>query len=138
MVRIPTLALPLAVSLALVGCTIHTYETPQASMTSTTRATNATVPAPEDPHFRVSDEIYARCGIGNQPTADVAASTAYCMRTGALNDNDVRIMGSKSEVDRARDRLVGNGIDVNRMVIVYSSGPATIDVVERTLGKQHR
>ena len=107
-------------------------------MTSTTRATNATAPTPEDPHFRVSDQIYATCGIGNQGNADVAAVTAWCLKTGPLNDERVRIQGSRDEVDRARNRLVANGLDVNRTFVFYTDGPATIDVVENTLGKHHR
>ena len=134
MARILTVAL----SLCFAGCVVHTHETPDTSITSTTRSTNATAPAPYDPHFRVSDQIYSTCGIANQTDKDVAESTAHCLKTGPLNEKDVRVMGSKNEVDRARERLVGQGVDINRIITVYDDGPATIDVAERTLGKRNR
>lgn len=128
----------LALSVLLVGCVVHTHETPDSSMTSTTRATNATAPAPFDPHFRVSDLIYEQCQLASGAHADVAQGTAWCMKTGPMNEKRVRIMGSRDEVNAARDRLVGHGVDVNRIVTVYDDGPATIDVIENTLGKRNR
>ena len=124
---IRTLALSLGVALG--GCVVHTTE--PASTTTTTRA-------PYDPHFRVSDGIYTSCGIANQTNYDVAEATASCLKTGALDDKRVRVMGSRVEVDNARNRLVGQGVDINRIVTVYADGPAYIDVVENTLGKPDR
>ena len=128
----------LALTCCLVGCVVHTHETPDSSLTSTTRSTNATAPTPYDPHFRVSDQIYATCQIANRPDMDVAESTAWCLKTGPLNDKHVRIQGSRDEVDHARNRLVGNGVEINRVINVYTDGPASIDVVENTLGKRKR
>jgi len=123
---IRTLALSLGVALG--GCVVHTTEPASTSTTTTTRA-------PYDPHFRVSDSIYESCGIANQTNYDVAEGTAACLKTGALNDKRVRVMGSRVEVDNARSRLVGQGVDISRIVTVYSDGPAYIDVVDNTLGK---
>lgn len=119
--------LALSACVALGGCIVHTTE-PASSTTTTTRA-------PYDPHFRVSDSIYTTCGLANQTSYDVAEGTAMCLKTGALNDKRVRVTGSRTEVDNARNRLVGQGVDINRIVTAYSDGPAYIEVVENTLGK---
>lgn len=133
-----SLALSVSVSLLMVGCVVHTHETPDSSLTSTTSATNAQLPAHSDPHFRVSDQIYSQCELAKRTDMDVAQGTAWCMRTGPLNEKRVRIMGYRDEVNVARDRLVGQGVDADRIVTVYGQGPATIDVVENTIGKRPR
>jgi hypothetical protein len=126
----------LALSVLLVGCVVHTHETPSSSMTSTTRATNATAPTPYDPHFQVSDEIYETCQLASKTDMDVAQGTAVCMKTGALSDKRVRIRGSQDEVDKARARLVSWGVAIDRIYADYEDGPARIEL--QTLNLRRR
>lgn len=125
-----------ALAVVLAGCVVHTHETPESSMTSTTRATNATVPPPYDPHFRVSARIYEQCQLATRPSTDLAEGTAWCMKNGPMNEKRVRVMGSRDEVDAARNRLVGHGVDISRIATVYAEGPAKIEIIENTLGKR--
>jgi hypothetical protein len=130
------MARSLALTVLLAGCLVHTHETPDSSMTSTTRSTNATAPAPYDPHFLVSDQIYESCQLASKTNMDVAEGTAWCMKTGPMSDKKVRIRGSQDEVDRARARLVGWGVAIDRIYADYESGPATIDVMTLNLRKR--
>jgi hypothetical protein len=126
----------LALSALLIGCIVHTHETPDSSLTSTTRATNATAPTPYDPHFQVSGEIYESCQLASKTNLDVAEGTAWCMKTGPMSDKKVRIRGSQEEVDRARARLIGHGVAIERIYADYESGPAQIEVM--TLPRRKR
>lgn len=127
-------SLALSLTLLLVGCTVHTHETPSSSITSTTRSTNATAPTPYDPHFQVSGEIYESCQLANKTNMDVAEGTAWCMKNGPMSDKKVRITGSQKEVDDARARLVGWGVGIERIYADYGEGPAAIEVM--TLNKR--
>lgn len=126
----------LALSVLLVGCVVHTHETPDSSLTSTTQSTNATAPTPYDPHFQVSGEIYESCQLASKTNMDVAEGTAWCMKNGTMSDKKVRIRGSQDEVDRARARLVGWGVAVDRIYADYGSGPAQIEVMTLNLRKR--
>ena len=128
-------SLALTVLLAA-GCVVHTHETPDSSMTSTTRATNATAPTPYDPHFQVSDEIYESCQLAAKTDMDVAQGTAWCMKSGPMSDKRVRIRGSHQEVDNARNRLVGWGVAIDRIYADYEDGPARIEVQTLNLRKR--
>lgn len=138
-IRTLAVCLPLAaLAVAIGGCTNTTNERPATSTTQTTGAnvgTPISTNAPYDPHFRVSDSIYESCELASRQSLDVAEGTALCMKSGNMSEKHVRIMGSRNEVDMARNRLVGNGVDINRIVTVYSDGPAYIEIVENTLGK---
>jgi hypothetical protein len=120
----------------LVGCVVHTHETPDSSLTSTTRATNATAPTPYDPHFQVSDEIYESCQLAGKSNMDVAQGTAWCMKSGPMSDKKVRVTGSQGEVDAARARLIHWGVAIHRIYADYEDGPARIEVM--TLNKRKR
>jgi hypothetical protein len=126
----------LALSLLLAGCVVHTHETPDASLTSTTRATNATAPTPFDPHFQVSGEIYESCRLASKTNMDVAEGTAWCMKSGPMNDQSVRIEGSRQEVENARARLAGWGVASERIYVDYGEGPAQVEVMR--LNKRKR
>jgi len=138
---IRTLVVPLALAVAIGGCTNTTNERPATSTTQTTSAklnvegTPISTNAPYDPHFRVSDPIYESCQLASRQSLDVAEGTALCMKSGTMAEKRVRIRGSRDEVDMARNRLVGNGVDINRIVTVYADGPAYVEIVENTLGK---
>lgn len=109
---------------------------PSSSLTSTTRATNATAPTPYDPHFQVSGEIYDACQLASKTNMDVAEGTAACLKTGVMSDKRVRIKGSQQEVDNARSRLVGHGVAIDRIYADYSDGPATIELMTLNLRKR--
>jgi hypothetical protein len=124
--------LALSIGVALGGCMVHTNDG-ASSTTTTTRA-------PYDPHFRVSDEIYSSCQLAASHNAnmDVAEGTAQCLKTGPLNGQYVRISGSREEVTRARDRLVGLGVDANKVLTAYTDGPAYLEAQDTRLGKRRR
>jgi hypothetical protein len=126
----------LVLSAMLVGCVVHTHETPDSSLTSTTQSTNATAPTPYDPHFQVSGEIYESCQLASKTNMDVAEGTAWCMKTGPMSDKKVRIRGAQGEVDRARARLVGWGVAIDRIYADYESGPAVIEVMTLNMRKR--
>ena len=131
-----SLALSLSLTALLAGCVVHTHETPDSSLTSTTQSTNATAPAPYDPHFQVSGEIYESCQLADKTNMDVAEGTAWCMKNGTLSDKKVRIRGAQQEVDAARARLIGWGIATDRIYADYESGPARVEVMTLNLRKR--
>jgi hypothetical protein len=102
-------------------------------MTSTTQATN--LQSGQDPHFVLSGDVQSKCQLASRPEADIAAATAWCLKSGPLHEKRIKISGYTDEVKVARDRLLSYGVDPAQITTVYASTAATIDINEMSLGK---